>query len=311
MTTLSYVRRPSSTHKVRLYLYGGHSDDWTKALSLFGPVWSLMPHVFFADMVLERDRHRLLRAPAFNGRTIVLPLMERHVRSLPRQHNALVPPMAAIDALGDKLAFDTYARDNGLAQMVPRQYDLGRAAFPAVLKRVDLHGGNGIEVVRNQNELDDLLSRDLWKGQRVMLSEFIPGSTDYVTHMVLKNGRLLWSTSYVYQLSQGQHIQRQRYIERRKPYAPSEQLLQQLLSFLTPLNYSGPAAFDYRLDAQGQLKVIEINPRLGGSLMRPENVHDLRAALDAIIENAEPLASASSEFRPLSFDVQSEQGSRF
>ena len=293
VTSLSIVRRPRSHHKVRVYLYGGHSDDWTRALSLFGPVWALMPRVFFTDMVLERDRQRLLRAPPFAGRTVVLPLLERHVRTLPRLHEALVPSIEAIDTLSDKLAFDAYARDHGLALMVPRQFELGRPEFPAVLKRADLNGGNGIELVRNENELNEQLSRDPWQGQRVMLSEFIPGSTDYVTHMVLKNGRPIWSTSYMSRLSPGQHIQRQRNVEQRGPYAPSHQLLHQLVSFLIPLGYSGPVAFDYRIDAQGQLKVLEINPRLGGSLMRPENVHDLRAALDAIIENADPLAFES------------------
>lgn len=58
--------------------------------------------------------------------------------------------------------------------------------------------------------------------------------------------------------------------------------------FLRPIRYDGPANIDTRRGADGTVWVLEINPRLGGSLMRPEKVEDL-AALAALVANAAPM----------------------
>ena len=59
-----------------------------------------------------------------------------------------------------------------------------------------------------------------------------------------------------------------------------------LTRFLEPLAYDGPVTFDYRFSRDGVLKVIEINPRLGGSLMWVSNREDLFGALSTIIKFA-------------------------
>lgn len=58
--------------------------------------------------------------------------------------------------------------------------------------------------------------------------------------------------------------------------------------FLAPLDYQGPANIDFRRRADGRLALLEINPRLGGSLMRPEFAADLDAALGIIVREAQP-----------------------
>jgi carbamoylphosphate synthase large subunit len=49
--------------------------------------------------------------------------------------------------------------------------------------------------------------------------------------------------------------------------------------------YSGPCNIDYSYQSS-DLKIFEINPRLGGSLMKTENVKLLAQALTAIIKAA-------------------------
>ncbi len=56
--------------------------------------------------------------------------------------------------------------------------------------------------------------------------------------------------------------------------------------FLRPLRFNGPANIDFRRRADGSIVILEINPRFGGSLMRPEYVADLRAAVGAILAHA-------------------------
>ena len=47
-------------------------------------------------------------------------------------------------------------------------------------------------------------------------------------------------------------------------------------------NYSGPCNIDFSYDSSN-LKIFEINPRFGGSLMKAENMTLLAQALKAII----------------------------
>lgn len=45
---------------------------------------------------------------------------------------------------------------------------------------------------------------------------------------------------------------------------------------------------DWRRRPDGRLAVFEVNPRLGASLMRPENGADLAAAIGALLAAALP-----------------------
>ena len=55
---------------------------------------------------------------------------------------------------------------------------------------------------------------------------------------------------------------------------------------LRPLAFSGPANIDFRRRPDGSIAMLEINPRFGLSLLRPEHVVDLRAAVGAILAHA-------------------------
>ena len=56
-------------------------------------------------------------------------------------------------------------------------------------------------------------------------------------------------------------------------------------ALLRPLDYDGPVNVDFKRRADGRICILEVNPRLGGSLMRPENARDLRAALREIVSH--------------------------
>jgi len=59
--------------------------------------------------------------------------------------------------------------------------------------------------------------------------------------------------------------------------------LRQFVHCLKPLKYSGPCNIDFKINPEGSLKILEINPRLGGSLMQKENRDLLKEAIDQIL----------------------------
>jgi carbamoylphosphate synthase large subunit len=52
------------------------------------------------------------------------------------------------------------------------------------------------------------------------------------------------------------------------------------------LEFSGPCNIDYKTDDEGNIIVFEVNPRMGGSIMRPEKIADLCETLSTIIDAA-------------------------
>lgn len=218
-------------------------------------------------------------------RRIILPLMETHIEQSPKPSWCLLPSAHALATLRSKAAFADYVEQHGLAALTPRHYRRDEVgAFPLVLKRSDLNAGQSIVVVNSAAELAVHLTMSDWAGRPIVLQERVPGSTEYVTHCVCVNGRIIWHRSYAY-LGRAETIRR----GGGGPIAPHKATAADLMAFerfLLPLRYSGPANFDYKQRADGSLAVFEINPRLGGSLMRPANVSDLAEALDAITSNA-------------------------
>ena len=67
---------------------------------------------------------------------VVVPLMERHILSMPHDCHALVPSAEAVAILSDKARFANYVEARGLGHLVPATLPLGAPVFPAMLKEI-------------------------------------------------------------------------------------------------------------------------------------------------------------------------------
>ncbi len=194
--------------------------------------------------------------------SVQVPLMEDDILACP---DALRPSAIAIATLRDKAAFRDYAERERLDYLCPAR----TTTFPCMLKRTDSFSGTGVALVHSQTQLDTLLAQDPWLGHPWILQEHVPDGIEYVTHMVAKDGVALWRCTYEYSATKG------RTTKRPTPFAEAVE------AFLAPLAFSGPCCANYKI-VGGHMKLFEINPRIGGSLMRDENRSDLREALTAI-----------------------------
>jgi carbamoylphosphate synthase large subunit len=136
--------------------------------------------------------------------------------------------------------------------------------------------------VYTKGELTELLSEDMWREQEIIIQEYIKNINEYVWHAVFKNGIRLWETTFKY-------VKRNAFVLRNsKPETESISIesnpdtLKVFDQIMLQTNYSGPCNIDFSYDSSN-LKIFEINPRFGGSLMKAENKIYLAQALKAII----------------------------
>lgn len=257
-------------------IHGHHTDAWSQALNAQAEVWSHLRGI-------ARPATGTLR---WWRKRIVVPLLEPHIASIPGGCHALIPDPDIVDTFADKAKFARYAEKIGASHLVPRPVALESPTFPVVLKRTNLNSGIGVVLVTSQQQLDEALVLAPWAGEPVLLQEAIASRREYVSHVVCVGGRIVWHRTYCYPLSHRGQIRRavDGLAIRRGRARPADIAAFEVL--LKPFGYSGPANIDYTRRPDGTLAIFEINPRLGGSLMRPQNVRDLAGCLRMIVRYA-------------------------
>lgn len=283
------IRSKKSPHP-HIIIYGNHSADWMEALSPPASVWKKIfrnqtPSV---ELITEGAVSSILAA---KRDIVVIPLMEDHIVTClgkcPEQYSRLLPHKEAVDVFRDKAAFAAYVAANNLSQLCPRTFTSPEnAEFPCVLKRTDLNSGRGVAITMSLSQLKELLLEETWREQPFVLQELIATQTDYVAHCVCEDGRVLWHCAYAYDLGGINVIRGAGHPSKITSLRKSQ--LKAIEQLLLPIKYSGPCNVDFKILPNGQIKILEINPRLGGSLMRRENLKDLHSTLACIIKTARP-----------------------
>jgi len=268
-------------------IWGVHTPDWMDALAPSAAVWKALPQVREVMLLSDSAPHIPLRA-RWGRRTVVVPLMEVHIGRRPDGFAALVPTAEALETLGDKARFEDYSVARNLSHLCPPSFDsIEAATFPCVIKRTNLNGGCGVELAETPERARRILEREPFAGHPCLIQALAPVRVEYVVHCVCVAGRIVWHQVYACDREQTQIRRGGDGVPLRRATLP-DSVKAELEAFLLPLAYSGPCNADCTWDDDGRLMVFEINPRLGGSLMRPENAPDLAACLSAIIAHAAP-----------------------
>ena len=230
-----------------------------------------------------------LPAAGPQDRTVVIPLMEHDVRDCIRNPElrpmALLPTELALLTLHDKANFARHMLAQGLGEYQPEVYrHTHELKFPVALKRTRLNAGVGIARVDNLAQFSRLRTLPQFAGHSVLACEWIEGRVEYVTHAVVVQGRIRWHQSFEYGLEPGQILRRGSSVRNIRPVQVSAHALRVFEAALLPLNYNGMCNIDFKLTPQGRLKIFEINPRLGGSLLRAEYTELLTKALRTLLD---------------------------
>lgn len=281
---------------VHVFFYGTHTAGWMNTLGAEGQVWERM-HSEVASVSFLHTPEEVHAAFQRVESAVLIPLLERHAVECPIGYPSLIPSQESLGILSDKEYFYHYAQKQGLSHFCPTHFETPEeASFPAVLKRTNLNATGGVSVVRSAEEVHSCLEQVPWNGHRWVLQEYLEGDREFVSHLVCQEGKVIWDKTFRYGDCGGLRISRPKPI--LEVFDTETEVLEAYERFLKPLAYSGPCNIDYKWDESGKLRIFEINPRLGGSLMRDEFVDLLRSVIRCIIQAAklEPFEEASLSF---------------
>jgi len=270
--------------KIQVFVYGNHSQDWMSALAPTAPVWlgqDLVLEVVHVDAT-EHDLAAQIRPDCY---PILLPLMEHHARAAPATFACLTSASDLIDLLANKSLFAAYLLERKFTEVAPKLYQsLADVDYPCVVKRTDLNSGRGVDLVLHEEALNQIIEARTRLHENFIVQSWVGGSDEYVTHAVLRDGKIVWNQTFCYDLG-GDDVIRTAEITGncRIERIPTPKAFLGVLSRISDdLGLSGPVNVDYKI-VDGKPLIFEINPRLGGSLMRPENADLLAEVLKNII----------------------------
>ena len=220
--------------------------------------------------------------------TVIIPLMESHLYEMPTNLKSLTSESELVSLMADKLLLTKNLIANGFAQYVPRTWtNPSDSAFPCILKRRDLNGGQGIRILRSVRDLQEALTEFEFQGTQYFFQELVSANEEYVCHLVAMKGEILFFNYFEYGMPRPDVVRRR---GGQISFTNFGSNLDYTVSsvfenIIKHLNYSGPCNIDFKL-INGLPKIFEINPRLGGSLMVAENLPTLTQILKTIIERA-------------------------
>jgi hypothetical protein len=273
---------PAEGPGLRVILYGLPYGDWNATLS---------DRKLWQDLAVVSE---LRRIPGFRWllprpteRTILIPMKTSHTVDAPRRYRTLIPDRRSALVLGDKNVFQSYMAENGLMAHAPATYaSPDEAAFPCVVKRLDLSASVGVEIATSRAHLGEILQSGLFSGHPFLLQALVPGTLEYATFCVCDGGRILWESTFVSTMSGPAMIKNEDNGKDRRIVATPAEVLKQFETVLAPLDYRGPCVIDYKIADDGRVQIFEINPRLGGTLLLKSNAGLLREALGHILAAA-------------------------
>jgi carbamoylphosphate synthase large subunit len=183
---------------------------------------------------------------------------------------------AAIEILNNKRWFIEHMREQNLqhvipvsyvsSQELPEQFVTNPQSLPCVVKRTVSYGGSGTFILKERDVLAMAVEK-LRQGTHI-IQEFVDEKTEWAFHAIVENGEILaWaSVRHVFEDTYFVNGQSDRKKTVLLPPPNGMKIIQQFQTILQTLNYTGICCFDYKI-VHGEIKLFEINPRIGASLL--------------------------------------------
>lgn len=174
-------------------------------------------------------------------------------------------PIPSADAVGlcnDKYEFNRALIDAGFGQFIPQMRAPGqRLAPPYLLKKSISSWGKDCYLILNHDH--ELAHLDRIDDPAFFCQEFIPGATEFATHILFARNRIVKALNIKYTFAtqlpiKGQSTHVFRGVHRC-------QYLNLFAQILRTIQFEGLCCVNYKV-ANRQPYLLEINPRFGGSL---------------------------------------------
>ncbi|MCF4127464.1 hypothetical protein [Methylobacterium sp. SyP6R] len=179
---------------------------------------------------------------------------------------ALCPSAQAVAFCHDKHGFSSALSLTRFHATIPRLIDKADGLmFPCILKqKMDEYGTNSLIL---HGEADAVTWSRRIGSPGYFLQEYISGSEERATHLLLRNGRIVHAYTVAYDMGEQPFVKGQWCQHRSMTGSHDERFLDVFADILRIAGFTdGTCCFDYKV-VDGIPKIFEVNPRFGWSLL--------------------------------------------
>ena len=167
----------------------------------------------------------------------------------------------------NKINFIEFMMVNKLDKYIPTVYSTHNKIYnnvnaPYIFKLAQSFAGYGSFICHNNSYVDAI--RKMNFGKQYILQEYIQGHEEYSAHLFIDQGKIKWSRCYKMTNEHEFFIQKGHMNSYEKINDIDYSIFETIFSLV---NYTGMACIDFKYK-DGVIKIFEINPRFGGSLLR-------------------------------------------
>ena len=277
MAAFSEICQPRRPIRIR---FGG-SDDWHTAIRSridlldfspsYGSLAGIEPHAFDAVVPLSLvDYSHLRDVPEIAGK-------------------AILPSTEVVALCDDKLALDQALDEMGFGDLrpgAPRETDRAR---PFVAKA--RHGENGRATVIVRSGEDEERHAEFLSRPDVFRQALLADPIEYCAHFLMFGGRVRHQITIRHEMPAPYLVKGDFAWPRRSRPVVADPFADRFARLLAALGYEGSACIDYKIEA-GAPKIMEINARMGGSLLR--SINEYLDAYLAVLQLAPPRRRTAS-----------------
>ncbi len=206
-----------------------------------------------------------------------VPITFRDYENLRHYHAAyrrkyIIPLSEVVDLCRDKKAFNEAIRQTAFAALIPPMLQRHDVQFPFVLKKRISEAGLDVHMIKDATDAahyaEQIASDDY------ICQKYVPGAVEYATHMLMAGGKLYYHSTNEYRMGQDFIVKGDAVRPQQEAFGieADAAIIEQLAGILRAIGYEGTCCFDYKL-ADGQIQLLELNPRCGSSLFREINLY--------------------------------------
>lgn len=210
----------------------------------------------------------------------ILPLNECHIQEL---HNNNIKAMMAsreiVQLFSDKIWFSNYIEQNNLQSFAPKVYKSIEHNDNLVIVKPRWGGDScGIYLAKIKDLSDSVFNN-------CVVQEYIDSPVEFAGYFVAQYGKVIRpSFAYTRIYPPGPYIKGQNDTSSQTRINIDSFYIDVIDEFIKPSGYTGTFCVDFKLNSEGRLMVLEINPRLGGSLTFDHNIQDFANIILQLIQ---------------------------
>lgn len=257
------------------------ADTWNKALKKCE--WLNASHTDFKDVdnVIKHSREQSTNILFANNYSSQLFIFNNAKELNDAGLKFIVNSKKTLKNLVDKQLFYDIMLENGFGEYVPKYYDeIESVQYPCMVKIKSGGAGRGMFIADSKDDLKELK-------ENMIISEYLPGNTEYATSIFSKDGKILKHATFSKTAKKDVYIlqhEKQKNIEMQKCDTPFLKLFEKIVNVMSEGDKYCQCSINFKIK-DGIPKIFEINPRIGYTLAKFPN--EFKEIIECYIKEVE------------------------